>query len=557
MPYQQVADDAGTESHTKSTIAGGPDPGEISDCTFWMLILLLTACAALVRFYHLGDKSLWIDEGGSWILTQMSWHAFCVAIRTCMAEMTLYYFLLRLWSTVGTSEFALRSLSVLLSVATVPLVGYLGRRLFTRQAGILAAAVFSFHVWNISFAREARTYPLLTLLLVIGWLLIARIVQEPTPRNWAWFGIVSVLAVYSHFLAALTIAAQFTTLLLIPMNRREFKRLIGAGLWIVVGCLPVILYALRQSAGTVSWAKPTTFSMRIPFHTPDYRVESASGNVAYLLDFLSGWWSRPFVIYGFCVIVAVLVGLFLARWRANGRSRSTWAGSVPVLGMIIPVLGLLAISMKQPAFVARYLMPTVVPLALGIGWLGARLRKQLWVVAVIAISAFLLKPLPGYVRRPPYQDFRGAAEYIGKHAQTGDVIYIWEPFARPALEYYGQRIHGFPAFVYPDNNQQFRGLNVAFPDPWGVPPEMARHKRIWIVYNFALPAEKVGTVPFFYQRAAEHTGHRMISSFYSENMQALEFVRDPAGTTQLAQPNSASVSKVVEPSAPSMQLPTR
>ncbi len=532
--------------------------GDISVRAFWILVALLTVAAAAIRFYHLGDKTLWIDEGGSWILTQLSWHDFVVTIRACMAEMTLYYFLLRLWTVVGTTEFALRSFSVLLSVATVPLVGLLGQRLYSRKAGILAASVFSFHVWNINFGREARTYPLLALLLVIGWLLVARIVEEPTPRNWAWFGIVSTLAVYSHFLAVLTIAAQFATLLLIPTTSKEFKRLINTGLWMWVGCLPLIRYALRATGGNVSWAKPTTFSMSIPYNSPDYRVESASGNVAYFLDFLSGWWSNPAVIYGLCAVSAVLVGYLVVVGFREGRSRSTWAASVPVFGLIVPVVGLLAISAMHPAFVTRYLMPTVVPLALGIGWLGQHLRRTFWGLALVVVTIFLLKPFPEYLRRSPYQDFRGTAEYIGKHAQPGDVIYIWEPFARPALDYYGRRIPGFPEFAYPKTADQFNPQKMALPDPWGVPPEMAGYKRVWVVFNFAFPAEQAGLVPFFYQRAAEHTGHEMISSFYSQNMQALEFVQLHGPKYPAPIPSKPPlISKVSGLSAPFVQLPSR
>jgi dolichyl-phosphate-mannose-protein mannosyltransferase len=547
MAYQNAIGRPEARQDVASTTADRRPANDISARTFWVLIVVVTLSAALVRFYHLGDKTLWIDEGGSWILTQLSWSEFVRAIRTCMAEMTLYYFLLRLWTVFGTSEFALRSFSVLLSVATVPLVALLGTRLYSRKAGILAAAVFSFHVWNINFAREARTYPLLTLLLVVGWLLTARIAKDPTStRNWAWFGIVSVLAVYSHFLAVLTIAAQFATMLLVPLTWKQFKKLLATGVWIVVGCLPLIKYALRETAGNVGWAKPTTFSMAIPFSAPEYRAESAAGNVAYFLDFVSGWWSTPFVIYGFFVFAAVLAGCFVAVLIRKGRAVSTAAASVPVFGLMIPMLGLLAISAIHPAFVARYLMPAVVPLALGIGWLGQSLRKPLWGLALILVTLFLLKPFPEYLRRSPYQDFRGAAAYIGKHSQPGDVLYIWEPFARPALAYYGNRIPGFPQFLYPKPDDQFRPEKLGV-DPWGVPPEMARYKRIWIVFNFEMPAEKAGLWPFFYQRAAEHTGHQVISSFHSNNMQALEFVRTQDTNPGNASPGSSPVSKVQAP----------
>jgi uncharacterized membrane protein len=156
---------------------------DVSEGVYRAVLVLFTLAATFIRFYHLSDRSLWIDEGASYILTQVPWPKFFYALRTCMGEMGLYYFLLRLWSVFGTSEAAMRSFSVLLSIATVPLIGMLGKKLYSRKAGALAAAVFAVHVWGIYFAREARTYPIVTLLMVISWLLLLQLWEKPTTAN--------------------------------------------------------------------------------------------------------------------------------------------------------------------------------------------------------------------------------------------------------------------------------------------------------------------------------------------------------------------------------------
>ena len=128
-----------------------------------LLLLLILALAAGLRFYNLGSQSLWSDEGNSAALATRS-----------LAQITqdaahdihppLYYWLLRLWTSVfGLSEFALRSLSAVLGMLLVLVIYSLGARLFNRTTGLAAAFIAAIAPFQVYYSQEARMYILVAL----------------------------------------------------------------------------------------------------------------------------------------------------------------------------------------------------------------------------------------------------------------------------------------------------------------------------------------------------------------------------------------------------------
>ena len=65
------------------------------------------------------------------------------------------------------NEFYLRLPSVLLSTASVPLVGCFGRRLFNPAVGLVAAALLAVSDWDVEMARIARMYSPLAFLVLL------------------------------------------------------------------------------------------------------------------------------------------------------------------------------------------------------------------------------------------------------------------------------------------------------------------------------------------------------------------------------------------------------
>ena len=83
----------------------------------------------------------------------------------------LYYLLLYGWTLVlGTSDFAIRSLSILCSLACFPFMAGIARRTGGDKAVVPACALLALSPLGLYFFIEARMYPLLLLcLLVTAW----------------------------------------------------------------------------------------------------------------------------------------------------------------------------------------------------------------------------------------------------------------------------------------------------------------------------------------------------------------------------------------------------
>src|SRR5438046_6521766 len=94
----------------------------------WLLLVLYFVAFAL-RLFHLDYQSLWYDEGFSWWLSAQPLDQI-IARTASDIHPPLYYVALHVWMLLtGSSEFALRYLSVVPGVLLVPAVFLLARHL--------------------------------------------------------------------------------------------------------------------------------------------------------------------------------------------------------------------------------------------------------------------------------------------------------------------------------------------------------------------------------------------------------------------------------------------
>ena len=138
-----------------------------------LLLGLLVALAALLRLLNLADNPGWDgDEGYNWsIATNLAaGHVQRFALQyTFVDHPPLFYLLgagiMRVWTH---DLIALRTLSAVCGVATVPALYALAGRLGSRREGLMAACIYA--VWPLAVlqSRWCYTYNLLSLLLVLA-----------------------------------------------------------------------------------------------------------------------------------------------------------------------------------------------------------------------------------------------------------------------------------------------------------------------------------------------------------------------------------------------------
>lgn len=169
-------------------------------------VALLTLAGAALRAFRLGSHSLWYDEGFSVYLASMSLREATAWTARDVAP-PLYYYLLHFWQAAfGISEAAVRSLSALVGTLTIPLMYLVGKALFSRLSGFLAAALVAASPLYIWYSQETRTYALLTFLgLVAAWFLLKMLTERSGRRRLYWVGLLvaAVGVSLSHMTGAL------------------------------------------------------------------------------------------------------------------------------------------------------------------------------------------------------------------------------------------------------------------------------------------------------------------------------------------------------------------
>ena len=178
--------------------------------TFWT-VAAIVGLALVLRCFALGQQSLWWDEFASWVCSQ---HGFWGAM-SCDAfqKPPLYYSLLHYWMLLfGSSESALRALSVPPSVVSVWLMYLLGSKLFGRGPGYLSALYQAVSTFQIYFAQEARNYSWLVLFLLLAGLFLWNALNDALPKHrrlyWIAYTASITLALYTHYFAAFFIAGH-------------------------------------------------------------------------------------------------------------------------------------------------------------------------------------------------------------------------------------------------------------------------------------------------------------------------------------------------------------
>ena len=152
---------------------------------------LVLAVGAFVRFYHISASSLWLDE--IWSIEMARGHGSQHdllpdgIIHTDQPDLTglanaapwwkiwshlqrvihppLYFVVMRWWmDCFGNSSAAIRSLSTVASLLAIIVFFNVCRLLHGTRIALIAAAIMTLAIGQINIAQEARSYPQLILL---------------------------------------------------------------------------------------------------------------------------------------------------------------------------------------------------------------------------------------------------------------------------------------------------------------------------------------------------------------------------------------------------------
>jgi mannosyltransferase len=350
--------------------------------TDWLVLIGALIMFAVISLWTITKSSVWFDEAfGAYLIRFNFWD---IAYYTSLdVHPPLYYWLLKLWSLLfGTSELALRSMSMLFALVTVTFAFLLTHRLFGRKAAWLSTGLLILSPMFIRYSQEMRMYMLVTAIALAASYVMVLAIETRKRKLWVIYGILVGLGMLTHYFVAIVWITHWLWRAWTMRKQHEklgqfLKRFFSKD-WIIahVVAIGVFLFWLPSFVRQVFdiqihgfWIPPVS-----PVTVPNFFT-----NVLYYQDqdTVSPWMTLLLVSI---VIITSLVAVRLYQ-RLDDRQRQSYMLFLALAFVPIILLFVLSMPPLRSSFVDRYLMTSVVGIALFVGTtlaIGERNVKPLW-----------------------------------------------------------------------------------------------------------------------------------------------------------------------------------
>ena len=157
----------------------------------------VVAAGVVLRF--IAPNGLWLDEALSVNIAKLPLSQIPGAL-VQDGSPPLYYFVLHFWMVAfGQGEVAVRALSGVVSVATLPFLWMAGKRVGGRPAAWAALLLGASSPWAVYYGTDTRMYSLMALEAVLWYLAIRRAVEIPGRARLLCVLALTAALMYTHY----------------------------------------------------------------------------------------------------------------------------------------------------------------------------------------------------------------------------------------------------------------------------------------------------------------------------------------------------------------------
>ena len=218
------------------------------DCPKKMQIVLLSVVitfGAVLRFWHLGQWSFWIDEvftvRDAQNLSLNSWQSIPNPIPYLAVKLSIFF--------AGKSEWGGRLMPCLVGIVSISAVFGLGRTLFNWQIGLLSSAFVACSSWHVFWSQNAR-YPVFTFLFAVLTAWFFYVSLERDSRLLTIGALVCCLClILSHTLSVVIVPALAVYALLCLLENSHRRRWINLLIFFIPFAIPVFALLLAEVRG--------------------------------------------------------------------------------------------------------------------------------------------------------------------------------------------------------------------------------------------------------------------------------------------------------------------
>jgi Predicted membrane protein len=347
-----------------------------------------------------------------------------------------YFVALHFWEVLfGTGEKAVRFLSLIAFVASIPAMFVLAQRAYSTRVAYYSAlltAVSPFLNW---YGSEARMYSLLFLVTALSHMCFISLWKAPTRGLWAAYAAVTLVGAATHPFFGFILLSQAIFFF-------AWRGLFPAGSLRRFGSLAAVVIALAAYWGVyrhLAGAGLSNPALSTPTSVDFFNVFS---------NFFIGFQTDAINTF-FLSLWPVLV--FVAFTLLDKKHQSEPETAYFMMASFIPIALAFVVSVAvTPLFLSRYLIVALPSLyLLSIHFLSTykdRVAKAtLGALCILSLVMLFVQAVDP--RSPVKEDYRDAAHYVTAHAKADDLFIVSAPFTTYPVEYYydgSARLATFP-----------------------------------------------------------------------------------------------------------------
>lgn len=465
------------------------------------LVLVITGLAtfAAIVLGNISTWSIWFDEAYSWYIIKFN-YAEIAHYTSLDVHPPMYYWALKTWSLLfGTSELALRSLSMVSAMVAIVFGFLLIKKLFGHFAARISILFMVLAPMIVRYSQEARMYTMAMAICTAATYVFVTVLGEKDAKKrrklWIIYAVLVAVGMWTHYFTALIwIAHWLWRGYVLARNSKTFavwRKKYFSKEWLLTYGLAIALY--------IPWL-PSMFRQLTDIQTTGFWIgkvgtDSFTSYLTNIIFYLSNWRVSSWGALVFFVIIVSLVVLGIKLYRSfNQENRQKYLLVMAIA--FVPVVSLFLASMPpfKSSFVERYLLPGILGFSLFAGVtlaLGAIKLKPLgrsFLVVILAGSmAFGITQVYAFGNNNNNANYlprnKQLMQEITKASPEGAVVIADSPYLYYELAYYATALH--PVYYLNSEGLLTTGSTVMLYDSKAFAIDdlaafAGQHKKIWV-----------------------------------------------------------------------------
>lgn len=212
----------------------------IKKVSMWVVLVVVSVWATVLRVYGITQQSYWIDESYSITLAKaIVQHCYPLLDSGAVIwRASVYHYILAgITSIFEEGYLATRIFSIIIGVLTIFLIAYLAKVWFSKSAAVVTLMLMTFSYWEIAWSRQARMYMVFQFCFWLTLFLFERWQRQRV--HWIWPTLLAMITISIHQLGWVLIGCMAIWMVIQRYKRKpvHLLPLVIPFTMVIVGCV--------------------------------------------------------------------------------------------------------------------------------------------------------------------------------------------------------------------------------------------------------------------------------------------------------------------------------